>query len=448
MTRLSILFALFVATSAGAAEPQHQDFAYEAPIGLEAKGSVFRVPLTLDVYRAVTRTDLGDMRVFNAAGEVVPHGLTRPPSKSATITEALPFFPVSVPASGAQDDVRLRVERGADGAIVSVHTTTARPGEKRIYLVDATRLKKPLAALEFDWDKVPDGFIATLRVESSPDLKAWSTVTQGTLAEFARGDDTLVQKRIAIAGHTPKYLRLSWVSEKPGAALTAVRAEVREAQAPERDWLASTGSPGAKPGEYRLFLDGQMPVDRVRVLLPANSVARVALLSRAKDGDPWTMRAEKTVFSLERAGGTIVDNELTVATVRGHNQWLLRLHRQEDGIAGAAPRLEFGWTPDQAVFLARGAGPFVLAFGLARAAPAPDFGVDELIRRSERDDQDRIDIGAAKLGTPVTLRGDAAREVAWYQPDWKRWLLWGVLIGGVALLGYIAFRLVRQLPRE
>jgi hypothetical protein len=446
MTRLSILFALLVATAAGAVEPQRADFAYEAPIALEGAGSVFRVPLTSDVYRAVTRTDLGDMRVFNAAGEVVPHGLTRPPSKSATITEALPFFPVSVPAAGTADDVRLRVERGADGGIVSVHTTTARPGEKRIYLVDATRLKKPLAALELDWDKVADGFIATLRVESSPDLKAWSTVTQGTLAEFARGDDTLVQKRVPVAGHTPKYLRLSWVSEKPGAALTAVRAEVREAQAPERDWLASNGSPGAKPGEYRFSLDGPMPVDRVRVLLPANSVARVALLARAKDGDPWTTRAEKTVFALERAGGTIIDNELTVPAARGHNQWLLRLHRQENGIA--APRLEFGWTPDEAVFLARGTGPYVLAYGLARAAAAPDFGVDELIRRSQRDDPDRIDIAAAKLGAPVALRGDAAREVAWYQPDWKRWLLWGVLVGGVALLGYIAFRLVRQLPRE
>ena len=53
------------------------DFAYgrtvEAPTGSVA----YRITLQEDIYRGLARNDLGDIRVFNAKGEIVPHELSR-----------------------------------------------------------------------------------------------------------------------------------------------------------------------------------------------------------------------------------------------------------------------------------------------------------------------------------------------------------------------------------
>ena len=49
------------------------EFAYHRALALETDAPVFGIGLNREIYRSVTRADLGDIRVFNGAGEVVPH---------------------------------------------------------------------------------------------------------------------------------------------------------------------------------------------------------------------------------------------------------------------------------------------------------------------------------------------------------------------------------------
>jgi len=54
----------------------------------------------------------------------------------------------------------------------------------------------------------------------------------------------------------------------------------------------------------------------------------------------------------------------------------------------------------------------------------------------------------AALGDPVTLAGpDRLRQPV----DYKKWVLWGILICGVTALGFMTYRLARQVsqaPRQ
>jgi hypothetical protein len=50
------------------------------------------------------------------------------------------------------------------------------------------------------------------------------------------------------------------------------------------------------------------------------------------------------------------------------------------------------------------------------------------------------------LGTRQTLAGDAALQPVVPPTDWKRWLLWGLLIVGALLVAGFALSLLRQ-PR-
>ena len=52
----------------------------------------------------------------------------------------------------------------------------------------------------------------------------------------------------------------------------------------------------------------------------------------------------------------------------------------------------------------------------------------------------------ATLGTRQALAGDAALQPLEPPTDWKRWLLWGLLVVGALLVAGFAFSLLRQ-PR-
>jgi len=176
-----------------------------------------------------------------------------------------------------------------------------------------------------------------------------------------------------------------------------------------------------------------------------NTVARVVLLSRGKGGERWIQRAQKTVFAVESAGTEVRDDVLQFPRSVGH-QWLLRVHKNGNGFGAQAPGLEVGWIPDHLLVVTRGAAPFTVAYGRAATEPA-DFGVADLVSPSRRDGRERVEIGTGTLGAPQVLAGGLARELAWYQRNWKQWALWAVLVLGVAILGWFAARLVRQVDR-
>lgn len=442
---LALLFAFPLGT--GAAEPARTEFAYELPIAIEQPGSVYRAPLTTDVYRGVTRSDLADMRVFNAANEIVPHGLTRADVEPAKTLATLPLFPIPLDAAHPGADASVHVQVSATGSIIDVKTTARPKGEQRAYLVDASQTKEPINAVEIDLGTIaPSGFLGTLRVEQSDDLSNWRSISQGAVASLKRGDQLLEQKRITLPAQRFKYLRISWTDPATEQAIVGVKAELRAPTEPQRDWLKLEGKQESRPREYRYVSDSKAPVDRARVVLEKNSVARVAVLSRAKDGDPWTHRGEKTVYFLQTNAGEIQDNEIRLYQTGAAPQWLLRLVGQPNG-GTAVPVLELGWTPHDLVFVARGEAPFVLAYGRVGIG-AVDFGVDELLRRSKGENAERVEIRPGVLGAAVALRGEAARSVPWYRGDWKQWLLWTVLVLGVGALAYVAMRLSKQIGHD
>lgn len=432
--------------SAFAIEPRRDDFAYQAPIELSEPGSIYRAPLTAHVYQGVTRGDLGDLRVYNAADEAVAHGLTRPSIEPGKRLIELPIFVVPFTARGKPDDVSLFVATGHGGSIVALKTGTSIKGERSAYVVDASQSEDPLTALEVSWDEaIPDDqFIGALIVESSDDLKTWRQIGQGTVASLRRDNHMLERKRVEVSAQRVKYLRLTWADLNSSVPITAVKAELRPKADLARDWLRLSTTADKGSGEYRFDLDGRMPVDRVRIPLAMNSVARVDVLSRTKSGDPWIARGRKTIFAIQSGEREIRENEIPLSGGAGDRQWLMRLDGGGNGLGLSAPTLELGWIPHELVFVARGPTPYTIAYGNVRVAWNGDQGVDELVRRSQVAGPERIEIQRAMLGEPNTLRGQRARGDVWYA-EWRKWALWSVLVLGVGLLAVTAVRVSRRI---
>ena len=105
------------------------------------------------------------------------------------------------------------------------------------------------------------------------------------------------------------------------------------------------------------------------------------------------------------------------------------------------PKLEVQWMPARIVFVKEGEGPFHLAFGNDQASGAalpiesvmPNYklGMEDLLKLAK--------VGDVKAGPPPDrwekLIGDL---------DGRRATLWAVLVLGVVALGFMAWKLSKQ----
>ena len=191
-----------VICSPASGQPAMADFARGAQIQLSGRGPVVRLVLPESVYTTVTRADLADVRVFNRAGDTVPHSLRHAPAPQAAVTTlvGVPFFPLR--RETPEETVLTQVAVGPGGAIVEVRGGTP-PSEDTVgYLLDTTSVKVPVDRLSLEWDAPPGTtFLARVSVDASDDLTLWRSVAMGTaIARLQYGDRQLTQADIDLSG--------------------------------------------------------------------------------------------------------------------------------------------------------------------------------------------------------------------------------------------------------
>lgn len=448
----SLLLMLLMAGPGFGREIRPIDFAWGIPVQTAGTLAMYEFPLPIEVYRGVTRGDLGDICMFNGQDEMVPFTVSRrtPPPPTATELAALPLFPLSGDRAGLTEGMSLQVKRAGNGSIIRVETADTGKSPRRInaYLIDATSMKRPVASFVLNWQDKPDGTIGRVRVEGSDDLENWSTlVPDATILSLRYGDHALERRSIEMGGSLARYYRLSspGSGEMPSLISVGARLSAPGFEQP-RTWTVTAATPlPGKPGEYLFDLSGRIPLDRIRVRLPqVNTLVKASFFSRETDKDPWKPGPSSVlVYRLSIKGREISGADIALDPTPDR-YWLMRIDPSGGGLGRGIPSGEFGWIPGKVVFVARGTGPFRLAYGSARTKGCLQ-GDDELFRRFIEERNERDVIGNAVTAPPAILGGKAALRLPLVPVDTKSAMLWGALLSGVLLLAWMAFRLYRHL---
>ena len=430
------------------------DYAGQWPLALPRDdGGAYRVVLDREVYRQLQSPRLQDLVVVNAQGTPVATAIfpaDAPLARSGTAV-SLPWFPLPVDAGASRQDIAAISEIATDGSLRRVElrapgNATAATGDGG-FVVDASQVRRPLAALRLAWtDTAP--FDRGYRVSASDDLRQWRDVdADARLVQLQNNGQRIVEDRIALPGVQARYLRLlPTTPQASGLTLTAVIAEpVGQVAAPSLQWEELQGrrvdTPQGPTFEY--VLDGRFPIEAADVVSPGNSTRGWSLERRDDEQSAWQPAASPWMaYRLDSTGTSSRSPPQPLHDDSRDRHWRLRAR---DAFDGAPPVLRLGYRPEVVVFLAEGNPPFALLAGSARAsrqdAPLPQL-VDALRAERGRDWQPVT----AALGTREALAGDAALQPVTPPTDWKRWLLWGVLIVGALLVAALAFSLLRQ-PR-
>ena len=485
--RTFALAALLVALSSRANAAD--DYAYAWPLQTSGDSAAWQVELTPEVYAVVTRADLRDVAVLNAAGDPVPMAERSDVATTGRETLAvLPLFALPAETAAAKgDEIRLRVERSADGRLRSIDTQVgaARPASNpasepgkgaatsidavRAYplLADASALRDPLASVVLDWAEGDANASAQFAIDGSDDLQHWRTLAENAaVLRLAQGDNVLERHDIALHGAHAAYLRLRRLDD--GSALRSVRVSARTqaASSPERvarQWIAAAAdgaddrqfsgafavAPGTRGLAWRYHLPAPLAIESLRVTLADdNSLARVVVLDRVREpydaAASWMSRGGFVAFRL-RQGEAVVDNDEFALAPAGR---IRDLRIEASTPLAHAPELSVAWLPQRFVFLTQGGGPYRLVAGSARAMRGDyplDTALAHLRTRLGNDWQPPL----AALGARTTLAGEQALTPTPAAPpvrDWRSWILWIVLVGAAALIGGMALSLLRRPP--
>jgi Protein of unknown function (DUF3999) len=448
MKRLALLL-LVLAHAAAAQAPR--DFAYGIALSTEGDSAFYQVELPAAVYAGTVRDDLGDVRVFNADGALVPFAYV---PRSAAVREKivpfdLPLFPLRVEQPETDlSGLALTLNRSAGGATtLRLTTRDGAPvaGDRLIgYVLDTSALSEPLVALVANWTMLPRGVGMRFRVEASDDLANWRmVVSDAPLIDLEYEGRHLRRDRIEMPATKAKYLRLSWATSQPPLNLAAVSGEYAARNVdPPVQWTEVGGM--AVPeheGDYDFDLKGTFPIDRIAIALPErNTVVPAQLSARASPQDPWRVIASNVLYRL-RQGDTEVNSPPITVNGVALRYWRLHVDPNAGGLGAGLPRLRAGWLPQQIVFAARGGSPFVLAYGSSTAL-SNALPIQTMVPGYNTPAAPAIGV-ATPQSTSVEALGGAERLT---RPiDAKRWLLWSTLVLGVLVLGWMAWRLSHQM---
>lgn len=423
-----------------AGQPKPTDFAYQMELRLSDRDAFYQLEIPAAVYRGVAHSDLRDLRVYNSKQEIVPHGFRQSPARESLKREAqaVRFFPLLGKRAQSLDQFRLEVQQ--DGSISSLRLVNRneRGSELLAYVIDASNLQEPLYALNLEWPDDAVNFSVRVRLEASDDLANWTIIqTDAALLNLNFAGQRLLRQRIEFTPRKAKYFRLSWSGgELPSLKRALVEPTDTQIEV-ERRWYSTHAIAGAKPGEYTFDLGGVLPLDRIRIDLPEhNTLVQAEFWGRNNTKEQWQFVTRAALYRLQHEGLALNNPDLNV--VGRYRYWQLQVDARRGGLGQGLPTMQVGWLPHQLIFIARGEPPLILAYG-NQAAQASALPLESLIP-GYREKTEFI-FKRAEAGEQQTVAGQSAlREPI----DWRKWLLWSVLVLGVLALGAMAWRLMQK----
>ena len=440
------------APTTGAADLTLNDFAYGIKIDVPGGTAVGAMSLPEEVYESAIRTDLGDIRIFNAAGESVPHMIRYALTQSAEAPwRSLAFFPLPQAVRPEAGGYRVYVRTAPDGAVVHVDPQPLQAPSQpaREFLIDLSHLKRSLAQLRLEWPPGENHLMATLAVDASDDLVNWTTVQhRSAISDIRFGGHRLLSNTISLVRTTQRYLRLRQLDSGPAIPLIHIDGRVKaEGRTIIRAFIKIDGQPVPdSPGVFEYQTSGAFPVDQVNLIFDqANSMADAIVESRNDPEAAWTRRSKGLFYRIDVDDIPLI-RAPQVVPITMDRHWRLTVDASDSTIGSAVPRLEVGYRPHDLFFVARGSGPFTLAFGSARAKPL-NVNVAELFDGINRQRKNGLERWVMPQGTRIVLGGPQRLYPPPKPLPMRQIVLWSVLVSGVLVVAAMAWRLARRMKR-
>lgn len=451
-----VICAAMAASFQAAGEPA---FRYSAPIVVTKPTTFVRVPLSAEAYARSESAGLADMRIIDARGERVPFAVLAPRQPETQRVEAqrdAALYPL--PARPAPDGAwRMPVEVTVqDGRVTVKRLQSIAPPAARsagwLFDLGENAPGEIPQSLHLAW-RAPAEFNVGFRFETSEDLRQWRAGGSGQLMALTSPAGPLTQPLILLPSGAGRFVRLVWDGTNEVPQLTSAKVIAEQQQDRVLDpavelLIAPSPEPRDKAGNegtaraLHFDLGGVLPVEQIDLRWNSGTrVAPVRVQARDNAGAAWRDLASAVFYRLEREGETATSPPLALSTRTRYLRVVLderaaTLDAVQTQLVVRAPLASL-------VFAAQGQPPYTLQAGAKVVGPSA-LPLATLVPAL---DTERERFGHATLGAWTEVEAVARAERAQEQRAALRpWLLWSVLVGGVAALAFMVWRLARGAP--
>lgn len=441
--KLLLILLVLTATSCDRtpnADPSKPEaFALQLPFEPAAGDTLQRLALPAEALVALRRADLGDIRVFDSRGKVVPIALFDDGADDSRHSLSVPVYPVIGPASAlGSSGLSIRIEGDNVARVVTVDSSAlpvssaARP---TAVLLDTRALRTPAHAIVLDAN-IPAGKPVTLILLTSANLKDWEPLAEKVLFRPADGVALLGGSTVALSGVdlSDRYVGISW-GGATGVMLKGASVVTSTVAPPARTAVATSAMALSDSHELRFDLPNVARLAAIRLARAgSDGVIPVKLYGRDHREDPWTLLSATTLRPGD--GANLVDLSGSPLT-----SYRLEADSRTAGFS-APPTLELLFDPVELVVALSGTPPYRLAVGQA-AAPPNYLTLTEIAPPGNP--LKLADLPQAKLaapsGPPLVIALQESAPDGALEP--RKLVLWAALLLGTLMLAFAAIRLLR-----
>lgn len=153
--------------------PEH--FTWHTPLS-DTQNSLREVVIPTTLLERLERDDLGDIRVFNAEGQAVPHQFSSQQAENQQSQQTLTFFQFTKKQAENPANIQIKILQEGENQTVAVNSQKTRipVGENKYqYIITNPERSKKLCKLTLDWQQAQSNQVIALSLDSSNDLQNW-----------------------------------------------------------------------------------------------------------------------------------------------------------------------------------------------------------------------------------------------------------------------------------
>ncbi len=424
-----------------------ENFAYSATLS-KANTSLREIEIPLALYQNMKRKDYGDLRLFNADGQMVPHQFNYPMSHESVYQNTpLVFYPMSQKEAQNASNIQVIISQKSKEGHLRVNQNIVENNPQKQneyqYIIENKQHSPLLCQLKLDWTQSQPNSLIRFKLESSNQLQQWRTLSHNlTVSKLNYDGSQLLHNQVNFPCTSQKYLRLTWLQPTQSIHLVHIEGIYTYKQNNETRWI-NTGKPSIqKSGNWFFESPVVAAISTIELIAPNDGLLyKGSLYSRNNEKEKWRYRTEVNQYQLNIGETSLQSRPLTFSATNDR-YWKMDLKTESQLTPSQLPDIKLGWTPKQLYFLAQGNEPFTIAFGNPNIKPAHNNGLDDLIK-SIKQSNANIDLVQIEAITSHNKTFKAELEL-----PWKQILLWIVLILGTLLMGLMAYRLYQQMSEE
>jgi hypothetical protein len=469
MLKVPVVAAIAIsgAIAMAAANNDEPAFRFSAAIEIASHAAFVQLPLSPDAYAHSVATGLQDLRIVDGNGERVPFALLAP---RAAETKQVPreteatLYPL--PARPAADGVwalplqiriqgdRIDIQPRPSPSTAPATSSAARSAGWLLDLGERERDTPPPQSLRMQWSG-PAEFSAAFRFELSDDLRQWWPGGAGQLMSLQSANGALTQPTVVLPQRSGRFVRLIWLDADNAPAISGAkvvsatpRSEVIDPPS-ELSFKPGPEPPGTAAADddarraLHFDLGGVLPIAQIDLRWDSGTrVVPSRVQARDRTDQAWRELGPAVFYRLER--GAEVSHSPPIALQTSARYLRVLPDPRAAALDAASTQLVVQAPLTSLVFATQGQAPYRLLAGAEKAPPSA-LPIATLVPAL---DDERARFGRASLGPwreveAVARAVESQRQRAALRP----WLLWSVLLAGVAALAFMVWRLARGARR-